>query len=49
MTDREKLKLMVGWFLQSIEGDTHHLEEAYDFMYKEGFVDLDGFEIYDAE
>lgn len=47
MTEREKQ--LAQWILQLIEGDVYMLDDIYAFLKGEGFVDKDGFEIYDEE
>ena len=47
MTDREKK--LAHWIIQLIEGDDYMLDDIYAFLREEGFVDKDGFEIYDEE
>ena len=42
---KESLDLMVRYYLSTMEGDTHKVEDAYALMYELGYVDEDGFEL----
>jgi hypothetical protein len=42
-------KRMCGYYCSLMDGDTHHVEDAYALMKEHGIVDEDGEEIYEEE
>jgi hypothetical protein len=36
----------VHWIFMLMEGDTHHIEDMYEALRKDGYADEEGFPIY---
>ena len=49
MSDRDKLQQYAYWILSLMDGDTHHIDEMYKALEADGFVDEDGFAIYEDD